>query len=159
MQVAAYARLTENDSVLTFCRQRYKNVVLPGQMAANGSFSRESGRTKPYGYSLFNLDAMATVCQILSDENEDLWSYQTPDGKCIRRGIEYLFPYVKDKNAWTYPPDVMYWENWPVAHPFLVFGAWAFEQQEWLDMWKKLDHSPETGEVLRNLPVRNPLIW
>lgn len=159
MQVATYARLTENDSVLAFWRDRYKNVLLPGQMAPDGSFPRELGRTKPYGYSLFNLDAMATVCQILSDENEDLWSYQTPDGKSIRKGIEYLFPYVKDKSAWTYPPDIMYWENWPVAHPFLVFGAWAFEQQEWLDVWKKLDHSPETGEVLQNLPVRNPLIW
>jgi hypothetical protein len=53
----------------------------------------------------------------------------------------------------------MYWEEWPVAHPFLVFGANTWQQQAWLDTWKKLDHQPSNAEVVRNLPIRHPLIW
>lgn len=159
MQVAAFARLTGNQEVLAFCRERYKTVLLPTQMAADGSFPLETKRTKPYGYSLFNLDAMVMLCQILSVPHDNLWAYQTPDGRSIRRGIEYLYPYVADKQAWPFPKDVMYWDKWPVAHPFLVLGAVQFRNSAWFATWQRLDHAPEVEEVIRNLPVRNPLIW
>jgi hypothetical protein len=159
MQVASFARLTGNNELLQFCRDRYKTVLLPGQMAEDGSFPRELKRTKPYGYSLFNLDAMAMVCHLLTDRSDNLWNFQLSDGRGIRKGIEFLFPYVKEKHKWPYSRDVIYWENWPVAHPFLVFGAVAFTDKKWFDTWKILDHDPKVEEVVRNLPVRNPIIW
>jgi Alginate lyase len=159
MQVAAFARFTGNQKLMEFCSDRYKNVLLPNQMAVDGSFPRETARTKPFGYSIFNLDAMTTLCQILSTKENDLWNYQTRDGKSIRKGIEFLYPYLQDKNKWPYQHDVMYWENWPVAQPSLVFGAVAFDNRNWLDTWKKLDHDPAVEEVIRNLPIRHPLIW
>lgn len=159
MQVACFARLTEDTALLRFCRDRYKRVLLPNQMASDGSFPLELARTKPYGYSLFNLDAMATICQLLSDKENDLWSYQLPDGRSIRKGIAFLYPFVADKGKWPYKQDVMYWDEWPVAHPFLVFGGTACQRADWLNTWKTLEHYPVNEEVRRNLPVRNPLIW
>ena len=159
MQVSAFAKFTGNETLIKFCSDRYKKVLLPNQMAIDGSFPQELRRTKPYGYSIFNLDAMATICQVLSSEKDNLWDYQTPDGKSIKKGIEYLYPYIADKSKWPLKHDVMYWENWPVAQPFLVFGANAYNERGWLDTWKKLDHSPTVEEVIRNLPVRNPVIW
>jgi len=53
----------------------------------------------------------------------------------------------------------MYWNDWPVAQPFLVFGANAFNNTDWLNTWKQLDHDPKVEEIIRNVPVRNPLIW
>jgi type II secretory pathway pseudopilin PulG len=159
MQVAAFARLTGNEEILKFCRERYKTVVLPKQMAPDGSFPQELRRTKPYGYSLFNLDAMTLVCQILSVPTDNLWAYQTSDGRSIKKGLEYLHPYVADKSKWPLKPDVMYWDNWPVAHPFQVFGALQFANKGWFNTWKKLDHNPQVEEVVRNVPIRNPVIW
>lgn len=159
MQAASFAKLTGNKEILDLCRHRYKEILLPSQMAADGSFPQEIKRTKPYGYSLFNLDAMIMICQILSDQKNDLWNWQTSDGRSIRKGIEFLYPFVADKNKWPFNHDVMYWENWPVAQPFLVFGAKAFGVKEWLETWKSLEHFPAVEEVIRNLPVRNPLIW
>jgi hypothetical protein len=159
MQVSAFAKFTGNNELMKFCSERYKTVLLPNQMAADGSFPREIRRTKPYGYSIFNLDAMTTICQVLSTKENDLWNFTLPDGRGIRKGIEYLYPYVADKNKWPHKQDVMYWNEWPVAQPFLVFGANAYNNKEWLDTWKRLDHSPTVEEVIRNLPVRNPLIW
>ncbi len=159
MQAALFAKLTGNSEILELCRKRYKEIILPDQMAADGSFPQEIKRTKPYGYSLFNLDAMTMICQILSDKNNDLWNWKTNDGKSIRKGIEFLYPFVADKSKWPYDHDVMYWENWPVAQPFLVFGANEFGVKTWLDTWKSLEHFPTLEEVIRNLPVRNPVIW
>ena len=159
MQVAEFAKFTGNKELMKFCSDRYKNVLLPDQMAADGSFPRELRRTKPFGYSIFNLDAMTTICGILSTKENNLFNYETADGKSIKKGIEFLYPYIVDKNKWTYQHDVMYWENWPVAQPFLVFGAEAFNNKDWFDTWKQLDHAPTVEEVIRNLPVRHPLIW
>lgn len=159
MQVASFAKLTENKALLNFCRERYQTVHLPNQMAADGSFPRETKRTKPFGYSLFNLDAMATLCQILSDNETNLWDFQLADGRSIKKGIEYLYPFVNDKSLWPFQKDVMHWENWPVAQPFLLFGAIAYQNETWFKTWKKLDHQPKDEEVIRNLPIRNPLIW
>lgn len=159
MQVAAFAKFTGNDTLMKFCSDRYKNVLLPNQMASDGSFPQEMRRTKPYGYSIFNLDAMTTICQLLSSEKDNLWDYQTADGKSIKKGIDYLYPFIADKTKWPLKPDVMYWNDWPVAQPFLLFGANAYKNKDWLETWKKLEHSPKVEEVIRNLPVRNPLIW
>lgn len=117
MQAAEFARLTGNREIAQFCRERYRTVLLPGQMAANGSFPQELRRTKPYGYSLFNLDAMAMVCQILSTRDDDLWRFKLPDGRSISTGMEFLAPYIVDKQKWPYAPDVMYFDQWPVRHP------------------------------------------
>jgi len=159
MQVASFARLTGDNKILDFCRQRYRDILLPGQMADDGSFHQELRRTKPYGYSLFNLDAMTMVCLILSDKDNDLVNFQTADGKSLRKGIEFLYPFVADKTKWTYGRDVMYWDDWPVAHPFLVLGAYSFGVKVWFETWNALDHFPSNEEVIRNLPVRNPVIW
>lgn len=159
MQAACFAKFTGNTEVTDFCRNRYKEVLLPSQMAADGSFPLELKRTKPFGYSLFNLDAMSTICQILSNPADNLWNYQTTDGRSIKKGIEFMSPYLKDKKTWPYPHDVMHWESWPVAQPALIFGAAAYDNTDWLNTWKKLDHAPTDEEVIRNLPVRHPLIW
>ena len=159
MQVASFAKLCGDEQMLDSLRWRYKNVLLPNQMAKDGSFPLELERTKAYGYSIFNLDAMAMSCQILSSKKDNLWKFETPDGKSIYKGITYLYPFVDDKSKWNLKPDVMYWDNWPVAQPFLLFGAIKFSNEAWFNTWKKLDLKPTNEEVVRNLPIRHPLIW
>lgn len=159
MQVAQFAKYTGNKELTDFCRDRYQTVLLPGQMDADGSFPLELSRTKPYGYSLFNLDAMATICHILSDDTHNLWQYTTADGRNMQKGVAWLFPYIKDKSAWPFEEDVMYWEQWPVAQPALLFSAYDTPNEEYISVWSALEHYPENDEVIRNLPIRHPLLW
>lgn len=159
MQAAVFARYVDNKDMIRFCSDRYKEVLLPNQMAEDGSFPRETARTKPYGYSLFNLDAMATICQTLSTTTDNLWIFSVDNTKNMLKGIDFIFPYVVDKTSWPFVHDVMYWDEWPVAHPFLIFGALQTGNKEWLSAWSELEHFPETDEVIRNLPVCNPLLW
>ncbi|QMV71175.1 alginate lyase family protein [Sphingobacterium paramultivorum] len=159
MQVAAFSSLVQDTVLLNTCAYRYAHVLLPNQMEANGSFPRELQRTKPYGYALFNLDAMTMICQILSKTNTPLWQYTLSDGRTIKTGIDFMVPYIAAKEKWPYQKDVMYWDQWPIAHPALVFSAVAFQNKDYLQLWEKLDHAPEQEEVIRNLPIRNPIIW
>jgi hypothetical protein len=49
LQVAVFARFTEDNERLSECRRRYKEDFVPAQMALDGSFPAELKRTKPYG--------------------------------------------------------------------------------------------------------------
>jgi hypothetical protein len=159
MQVAAFAHFTGQSAVLDDCRRRFREVLVPGQMAADGSFPLELQRTKPYGYSIFNLDAFATICQILSTRDDSLWTWQAADGRGMRKALAYLFPYLKDKTAWPGGRDVMYYDEWPVRQPSLIFGGAAYSEPAYLELWASLNGSPTHEEVIRNLPVRHALLW
>ena len=159
LQVAAFARLTGNESQLAAMRAFYKESLLPQQMAADGSFPRELARTKPFGYSLFQLDVMAMLAQVLSTPNDDLWTYTTPDGRGLRRAMSFMYPFIKDKRRWPKPPDVMYHDQWPVRHPSLLFAGLAFHEPRYIELWRTLDPAPTIDEVDRNYPIRQPLLW
>ena len=153
-QVAAFCDLTGNAELTAYCRTRFQTVLIPNQEAPDGSFPQELRRTKPYGYSLFNLDALGIIAQLLG-----LWKWQLPDGRGMARAMEYMYPYMLDKKKWPLKPDVMYDKEWPVRQPCLLFAGLALAKQEYIALWGRLDPDPTVEEVLRNFPVRQPLLW
>ena len=159
MQVAAFAKLVNNVKQLEFCRNFYKTTLLPDQMALDGSFPKELSRTKPYGYSVFNLDAMASLAQLLSSAEDNIFQYTTPEGKGLNLGLQFLYPYINNKNSWPYQKDVMYWDDWPVKQPALLFGALQLQNVDYFQTWSQLPDIPNKAEILRNMPVRYPLLW
>ena len=159
MQAAAFAKLTNDQDLMSYCRNRYKTVIAPNQIAANGSFPEELRRTKPYGYSLFNLDAMSAVCQILSTSTENLWTFETSDGRGMRLAMRYMLPYIADKKSWPLPPDVMYDQEWPMRHSSLLFAGEAFGEPEYIQVWKTLKPDSDVEEVIRNFFIRQPVLW
>jgi hypothetical protein len=159
MQVAEFARLTGREDLSGLCRQRFHRVLVPNQIAPDGSFPEELRRTKPYGYSLFNLDAFATVCQILSSRTDDLWRFETPDGRGVRKALAYMAPYIADKKRWPHEPDVMYYDEWPMRHCALLFGGRALREPSYLETWRGLPADSAVDEVIRNFFIRQPLLW
>lgn len=159
MQVAMFAQLTGNQELLSYCRERFKTVLVPNQIADDGSFPQELRRTKPYAYSLFNLDAMAAVCQILSSPEDNLWKFELADGRGIRRSVAYMAPFIRDKKSWSFKPDVMYHEEWPMRHASLLLAGMALGNQEYIELWKTLKADSNVEEVIRNFFIRQPTLW
>jgi hypothetical protein len=159
MQAAAFADLVGRADLLEWIREQFKTVYVAEMMADDGGFPKELARTKPYGYSLFVLDALAGVAQIASTQDQDLWTFELPDGRGLRKGLAFLYPYMEDKSSWPYPQDVLYWDEWPVRHPALLFGGLHFAEAGYLELWQGLEADPTTPEVIRNLPLRHPLLW
>lgn len=159
MQVAAFAHLTGNQELLAICRDRFKTIIVPNQIAANGSFPEELRRTKPYGYSLFNLEAMATICQILSTASDNLFIFETADGRGFRRAMEYMAPFIRDKKSWPLKPDVMYDQDWPMRQNSLLFAGLGLNRPEYFELWKKLPADSKVEEVVRNFFIRQPVLW
>ncbi len=159
LQIASYARLTGDEAKLAECRRQFKEVFVPKQMAADGSFPLELNRTKPYGYSIFQFDNMITLCQVLSTPTDDLWQFALPDGRGIRKAAEYLYPFLADKSKWPLKPDVQAWEDWPARLPGLLFAGLKLQEPKYLELWTKLPADPTNPEVRRNLAITQPILW
>ena len=179
LQIACFAHLTGDAEKLAAARARLKEVLLPNQMVADGSFPQELRRTKPYGYSIFNLDVMTALAVVCSTPQENLMTWSLPDGRNLVKGVAWLAPFIAEKNLWLnsvhkaslnaqadasmtadlVTPDVMYWDDWPVRQPCLIFGALAAGREDWLATWKKLNADPSVEEIIRNYPIRQPVLW
>ncbi len=159
VQIAAFSRFTGDTNRLAECRRQYEQIFVPDQMATDGSFPLELKRTKPYGYSIFQLDNMATLCQVLSTPSENLWSFKLADGRSIGTAMEFLFPYLADKSKWPRSPDVQAWEAWPTRQSSLLFAGLALDKPKYLELWRQLPADPTNQEVRRNIAITQPILW
>jgi hypothetical protein len=159
LQAAEFALLAGKDDLLPEFRDRFKSILIPTQLAANGSFPLELARTKPYGYSLFNLDALGMVAQVLSNGSDNLWEFALPDGRGLAVCFRFMMPFIKNKRSWPYRHDVQYFDDLPVRQPSLLFAGLAYRNSDYLDLWKRLDPDPRVPEVIRNHPIRQPVLW
>ncbi|HWD18513.1 MAG TPA: alginate lyase family protein [Verrucomicrobiae bacterium] len=159
LQVAVFARFSGDEDKLDLCRRQFKEVLIPNQMAADGSFPAELKRTKPYGYSIFQLDNMAMLCQTLSTPADNLWNFTLPDGRGLGLAVKYLYPFLADKSTWPLKPDLQAWNDWPARQPSLLFAGLAFHQPDYVALWQRLPADPANAEVRRNIPITQPLLW
>ncbi|MHA6723983.1 alginate lyase family protein [Sphingomonas sp. RS2018] len=159
LQAAEFARLTGNLAVIALCADRFRTRLIPDQIAVDGSQPLELARTKPYGYALFNLDALAALAQIASTPGDDLWRFATPDGRSLAKALAFMVPFIRDKRTWPYARDVEYFDEWPIRHVSLLFGAQALERPDYRRLWASLPPLPAVREVIRNVPLRQPTLW
>lgn len=159
LQAAAFAAYVGDGRALDECRERLKSKLFPEQIGNDGSFPLELARTKPYSYSLFNLDVLGMSAHILSGASNDLWTYRLSDGRSLEACFRFLVPYIENKSSWPYRHDVEYFDDLPVRQPSLLFAGLAYKQPQYLRMWQRLAPDPSVPEVIRNHPMRQPLLW
>ena len=167
LQSCAYASLAvtrgdalrEEDTALTELRHRFKSVTLRSQISAEGSFKHELESETPYRDSLFNLDMMAGICQLLSTRFESVWDYELEDGPGMRSAIAYHFPFILDRDRWPFQADAEHFTELPARRASLLFCARVYERPEYAELWKTLPPDPPTPDVLRTLPIHQPLLW
>lgn len=158
MQTAVFALFTDNVQITDFCRMQYKTRLL-AQMDCKGAFPLELARTKPYNYSAFALDNLTTICQLLSTEEDNLWTWETPDHKSYLKALEFLSPYILDKSSWIYPKDIEHFDAFPIRYSFLLFAGYALGKCELIDFYHHLPSEIKDEEALRNLAIREPALW
>lgn len=156
-QVAAFAHLTDREDLMEVARSQFKKL-LSAQMAEDGSFPEEMDRTKPYNYTLFNLEGYSTLCEIASTAEDNLWAYKSKNGT-LQKAWDFMFPFMKDKSTWPKEPDVQHFDQLPIQSPGLLFAAKAYDKPEYLSLWLKLSPERKSNEIDRTYPIRQPVLW
>lgn len=144
---------------LTQLRHQFRTVTLRAQMVADGSFPREIASPLPYRNSLFNLDMLAGICDLLSTRFESAWEYELQDGPGMRIAIAHHFPYIANRGSWPYRADSNLFSALPLRHPSLLLAGRAYSRPEYVELWKTLPPDPTDPVLQRSFPIRQPLLW
>jgi hypothetical protein len=159
LQMAEFSQLARRDDLRKLCVEKLKTEIVPNQIAKDGSLPLELARTKPYSYSLFDTDVMSGICQSLSTPDDDLWSFKGPNGVGVGDAVAFMEPYIADKSKWPFAKDVEHFEVMPSRRPSILFAGLALKRPEFVGVWKRMDASSTDEELIRNLPIRQPLLW
>lgn len=160
LQASACAHLnTKDDRPLSALRHQFKATTIRAQIAYDGTFPRELTTANPYRNSLFNLDMLAAVCDLLSSRFESVWDYELQDGPSMRNAIARHFPYIARRGSWPYKADSAFFNELPLRRPALLLAARAYSRPEYADLWKTLPPDTSNPELDRTFPIRQPLLW
>jgi hypothetical protein len=167
LQVSAYTFLTLPESsapkseahAMEELRHRYRTVTLRAQINAQGEFPHELPSAYPYRNSLFNLDMLAGVCQLLTTRFDNVWEYELEDGPGMRSAIAYHFPYIADRTQWPFRSDATGFNELPGRRASLLLTSHVYGRPEYAALWMKLPPDPPAMEILRTMPIHQPLLW
>jgi hypothetical protein len=121
------------------------------QVEPDGSQPLELARTKSWGYSNMNLDALLELAHLGDRVGVDLWHFKTPDGRSIQNAVDFLMPYAVGKKKWTYTQIVPF-------HPgrmyyALTVAAMKFKDIAYVDAANAvLDDDVRSSKVMFSIP-------
>jgi hypothetical protein len=101
VQVIAYSIFTgkpeQARKQITVTKERIGSQIEP-----DGKQPHELARTLSWNYTNMNLLGFFTIARLSESLGVDLWSYQTGDGRGIRKAFQWLLPFIEDEKAWSY---------------------------------------------------------
>jgi hypothetical protein len=101
-QVATIAMFVGEQEVARQIVKNAKQKRIAGCIEPSGEQPEELERTKGLHYSVFNMSAIAVLARIGEQLDEDLWNYQSDDGRSLRRGLDYVLPYLTGEKDWPH---------------------------------------------------------
>ena len=72
------------------------------QLETDGRQPKELARTLSWNYSLFNLRAFFELALLAENVDVDLWNYESPGKKSLKKAYTWLLPYATGKKDWNY---------------------------------------------------------
>lgn len=102
VQVAAYALgVGETETAIEVLSAAGRRRIA-AQVEPDGRQPHELRRTKSLLYSVYNLAGLVALATEAESVGVDLWRFQTPDGRSIRRALDFVLPYVDNSAVWPY---------------------------------------------------------
>ena len=100
-QLISYALFVEKPEIARDVAEKVGKRRINTQIQTDGSQPEEISRANGWDYSCENLRNFTRLATLARHVGVDLWTYQSKDGRSIRKAIEYLLPFVAGE-AWPH---------------------------------------------------------
>lgn len=131
VQIACLALFVERSYLAREVLERVPQRRITTQIEPDGRQPHELARTIALTYSVQNLGGFFNLAALGQHVGLDLWNYQTPDGRGIRKAIDWLVPFAAGEKAWEHPQIKPVSPLWPLTllrHAALAYGDARYER-------------------------------
>ena len=99
LSILLYLNKTEEvkDHLSTITKARILSQIEP-----DGSQPLELARTKSFHYSVMNLHGFLELARLGQKVGVNLWDLESKDGRSIKKGYQYMLPYLTNEKEWEY---------------------------------------------------------
>jgi hypothetical protein len=101
VQILAYALFTDQPELAKKQIEVVKSRI-QSQMKPDGSQPFELERTVSWGYTNMNLAGFFKIAKLAENVKNNLWNYETTDGKGLQKSLQWLIPYLKNEKVWEF---------------------------------------------------------
>lgn len=101
-QAVAFALFLEDKPLARQMIEQKTYRRIQSQLKEDGSQPHELARTLTWGYSVMNLKGFFGLARLAENVNIDLWNYETPDGKSVKKAYFWMLPYAEGEKPWTF---------------------------------------------------------
>ncbi len=102
VQQVAIALFTGQQELARQMLEQQSKKRIDNQLEAAGGQPKELARTLSWNYSLFNLRAFFELALLAENVKVDLWNYESPGKKSLKKAYAWLLPYAAGKKEWEY---------------------------------------------------------
>jgi len=102
VQTAGISLLLGNAEMARTILENVKTKRIGTQIEPDGSQPLEIARTRSLSYSSMNLRGFIHLANMAQTIGVNLWNFETSDGRSIRKGLDFLLPYVQGKKKWEH---------------------------------------------------------
>ena len=102
IQVASFAMFLGEREFAAKVLEAAKAKRIAVQIEPDGRQPLELARTKAWSYSTANLSGLMSLAKLGECVDVDLWNYESPDGRSIRKAFDFLTPYALREKEWTH---------------------------------------------------------
>ena len=140
VQVVSFALFLGKRELAKSVLEAAKAKRIAVEVEPDGRQPLELERTKAWSYSVGNLDGLMLLADLGERVGVDLWSFQTRDGRSIRRALDFLAPFAFAEKKWAHQQL----GDWP---PQMLFPLIRRASSHYLD--------PSFKALLTKLPAAN----
>jgi hypothetical protein len=136
-QVATFALYAGKPEIARQILETAKAKRVAHQIQPDGRQPEELVRTNSFSYSCMNLNGLLTLGALGRHVGVDLLHYATPDGRSIRRALDYLMQYSDPARQW--PDQEINHYRATDLHETALRAAALFEDDGLLKLAEKLN--------------------
>lgn len=144
VQLVSYALFIHNNALAKSTLETAKQKRIAKQIEPDGRQPLELDRTKSWNYSTMNLDGLMLLADLGTSAGVDLWNYQTPDGRSLRRAVDYLYPFAVGDKKW----ETQQIEGWEPQRlfPLMTRAAAHYSDEKFQTMLSKVPATKPTDK-------------
>lgn len=154
-QILSFALFVGDVDLAEKTAENAAKMRIVAQIDKDGTLPHEIARTRTFFYSMYGAQALMDVATLSECVGQDLWNFESLDGRSLRKSVDLLARYAGVESSWPHPETLIEDDR---LYDVLSRAAWAYDDKALADRarikWRFVSNQPASLLLPRYAPVK-----